>query len=372
MRRLHEAMRQFGPVTPVVWSRYYDSYCTLSASEQKFLEQPFARHEGAMPDPTVVGMQLRQGFRRLIHHGRNKIPYERLCQSGHTLVMPDVCEDSRAAWIGRAAADGRLRMVAIFNDAIPFVRPDLTPGFRLAEFDGFLRCLSKFGAVVTCSEESREGLLAAWDRLGCARVPVLIEPWPTDFGPRGRAEPARFDRHRVLYVSSLDPRKNHIGLFDACERLWGGGVGLELELIGRRLHDVRFSQPVIDAVRRMQERGRPVRWRGHVPDEALVAAYQECSFTVYPSFIEGFGLPIHESLWFGRPCVCGTNGALGEVSAGGGCLPCDQTRVESLAAAVRQLLTDRALYVKLSEEAARRPFRSWMDYARALRGRLGE
>ncbi len=109
-----------------------------------------------------------------------------------------------------------------------------------------------------------------------------------------------------------------------------------------------------------------MRWRRQVSDEDLVSAYRECSFTVYPSLIEGFGLPIHESLWFGRPCVCGTNGALGETSAGGGCLPCDQTRPDLLAAAIRQLLTDRSLYMQLAEEAERRPFRTWAQYAKTM------
>ena len=128
----------------------------------------------------------------------------------------------------------------------------------------------------------------------------------------------------------------------------------------------RASHPVLEAFRRLERQGRPLKWQGHVSDDALAAAYQACSFTVYPSLMEGFGLPVHESLWFSRPCICGSNGALGEVSAGGGCLTCDQTQVGSLASAMRRLLTDRGLYGKLCEEAAQRPFRSWVDYARTF------
>lgn len=371
-RCLYEALRQFGPVTPLVWSRRRQTFCPLCNSERRFLEQPFARHAGPLLNPRAVRNHPRYALERWLNQRRNALGFDQLCQPGHTLLMPDPCDDDRAAWIERAARDGRLRMAAIFHDAIPFLRPDLTPGFRLEGYDDYLRCLSRLHTVVSCSAESRDALIGIWQHLGCTPAPVIVEPWPTDFGPRGQADPTRFDRPRVLYVSSLDPRKNHVTLFAACERLWNEGIHFELELIGRQLADARASKPAVEGIHRLKKEGRPVQWHGHVSDDALVAAYRNCSFTVYPSLIEGFGLPIHESLWFGRPCVCGTNGALGEVSAGGGCLTCDQAQVESLAAAMRQLLTDRALYVKLSEEAARRQFRSWGDYATSLRRHLGE
>jgi glycosyltransferase involved in cell wall biosynthesis len=103
-----------------------------------------------------------------------------------------------------------------------------------------------------------------------------------------------------------------------------------------------------------------------VDDESLHRAYRECSFTVYPSVREGFGLPILESLWHGRPCVCGRNGALGEVAGDGGCLLVNQEDVSSLADGVRRLLNDPQTYDRLWEEAQHRTFRSWDNYADAL------
>lgn len=370
MRRLYEALRQTGQVTPLVWSWAYHTYCPLSASEQLFLERPFQRHALPFRDPSLVGRQLRQKLNRWLNHRRTAMRFDQICHAGHTLLMPDICDADRRAWLRRSADSGRCRMVAIFHDAIPHLRPDVTPGFRLGDFDDYLRCLSRFHMVVSCSAESRDALVGIWRRLGCAPAPVIVEPWPTDFGPRGKVDPTPFERPRVLYVSTLEPRKNHLTLFAACERLWSEGFQFDLELIGRQLADARASRPVLEAIRRLEREGRPVKWHGHISDDALLAAYRACSFTVYPSLIEGFGLPIHESLWFGRPCICGSNGALGEVSAGGGCLTCDQTKADSLASAMRRILSDRVLYGKLSAEAAQRPFRSWVDYAQSLRQHL--
>jgi glycosyltransferase involved in cell wall biosynthesis len=115
-------------------------------------------------------------------------------------------------------------------------------------------------------------------------------------------------------------------------------------------------------VKILQKQGRELDLQAHVSEEALHAAYEQCCFTVFPSLLEGFGLPIIESLWHGRPVVCGMNGALGEVASGGGCETADPRNAESLAAAIRLLLKDEAHYQKLHDETRNRIFLSWSDY----------
>jgi glycosyltransferase involved in cell wall biosynthesis len=114
-----------------------------------------------------------------------------------------------------------------------------------------------------------------------------------------------------------------------------------------------------------------VKWRRHVSDQALHQAYDHCSFTVYPSLREGFGLPILESLWHGRPCVCGADGAIGEAAHGGGCLAITGTDAESLAGGMRELLTDETIYRRLFAEARDRTFRGWDDYLDDLFHEIG-
>jgi glycosyltransferase involved in cell wall biosynthesis len=78
--------------------------------------------------------------------------------------------------------------------------------------------------------------------------------------------------------------------------------------------------------------------------------------------MEGFGLPIAESLAHGKPCICGGNGALGEIARGGGCLIVDQTSEDALATGIKKLLTNEETYARLSAEARTRRFRTWADY----------
>ena len=79
--------------------------------------------------------------------------------------------------------------------------------------------------------------------------------------------------------------------------------------------------------------------------------------------VEGFGLPVIESLWFGRPCICANFSVMAENAAGGGCLTTDVRDPEALAAAILQLAESPELRRKIAAEAVTRPLKSWADYA---------
>jgi glycosyltransferase involved in cell wall biosynthesis len=164
----------------------------------------------------------------------------------------------------------------------------------------------------------------------------------------------------VLSVGSIEGRKNHRALLDACEGLWREGQKFELQLIG-------LAQPATGAaalarIRELQSAGRPLRYAGPLPDAMLQAAYADCAFTVYPSLVEGFGLPVIESLAHGKPCICSGRGALGEVARDGGCLALEKVEAADLEAALRRLLENPAELARLAASARARTFRSWRDY----------
>ena len=67
---------------------------------------------------------------------------------------------------------------------------------------------------------------------------------------------------------------------------------------------------------------------------------------------EGFGLPIMESLWHGKPCLCAGFGAMGEIAEGGGCLTVDVRFSAEIFDGIRRLVFDRELRRRLARVLA--------------------
>ncbi|HKA13769.1 MAG TPA: glycosyltransferase family 1 protein [Myxococcota bacterium] len=115
----------------------------------------------------------------------------------------------------------------------------------------------------------------------------------------------------VLYVSQFDVRKNHRLLVDVWQRLvaeYGAERVPELLCVGRAGFGgaalVRELEAAADGL---------IRVRQEVSDQELARLYRDCLFTVYPSFAEGWGLPIGESLGHGKYCVASSTSSLPEV-----------------------------------------------------------
>jgi len=137
-----------------------------------------------------------------------------------------------------------------------------------------------------------------------------------------------------------------------------------LQLLGLPRADT--AGPALAKIAALQQAGRPLLFPGAAADDELHAAYRQCVFTVYPSLLEGFGLPVLESLQHGKPCICSGRGALGESARGGGCVTLPSVDAASLAAAIRRLLQHPSEVAALSAQARQRPFKSWSDYAHEL------
>ena len=257
--------------------------------------------------------------------------------------------------------------VAIFYDAIPLKFPELTPGGTVARFPVYLRELLLFDGVAAISEDSAASLRDYWHWLGVKSVP-LVHAIPLGIDRAvapDEGEPAAASSvPRILCVGTIEGRKNHVALLDACETLWGEGLQFELQLIGLARPDT--AGRALARIAGLQRAGRPLLFRGSLNETGLHGAYRQCHFTVYPSLIEGFGLPVLESLQYGKPCVCSGRGALGESARGGGCATLDSVDAISLASAIRGLLQTPAELAALAVSARRRKFKTWNQYAGEL------
>jgi FkbM family methyltransferase len=253
-----------------------------------------------------------------------------------------------------------MRIGCIFYDAIPLRRPEFADA--VAATKQYMRSLSCVDAIWSISAWSAADLLAFWDFENVRDIPpVYSVALPGVFDSR-RNEKSGWSENLVLSVGTVEPRKNQVALIHAFQayRRRNPGSNWRLVLVGNLHHLVAAE------VTAATNADRSIQYLGHLSDDELAALYNRCAFTVFPSVEEGFGLPILESIWHGKPCICANFGSMAEVAEGGGCLTCDTRDSSALKAALEQLITDAELRSSLGEEAQRRSATNWTSYAETL------
>ena len=354
-RGMHVSLRDRPDYRPICWQSARRAYRDLDNEDRAVLEQTREPHGLGLFDSFVSLTDPLRFFR----DRAALLDLPKILQPGDVLLVPDLVWDNRGEYVANLRGQS-IRRIGIFHDAIALRLP------RQSRIDRYfcrrgIRALATFDGVLCISREAEADLLRYWREEQLTAGPTRVAPWPIPFiAPRPEAA-LNFSARRILYVARLEPHKNHLRLLEACARLWRKGFLFELHLIGCLAYpDTAWK--ILRRVRALQGEGFPIRWQAHVGEAELHAAYQNSSFTAFPSLLEGFGLPIIESLWHGRPVVCGTGGAIGELATGGGCESVNTESASSIADGLRHLLTDESRYNDLCREAMTRSFRSWKDY----------
>lgn len=195
--------------------------------------------------------------------------------------------------------------------------------------------------------------LAASDELG----PVTDEAERESVRERYRL-PEQF----VLYVGSLDPRKNLAALIHAHARLRRAGCPLALVLggAGTPRHVARLCA---EARAQGLIPGESLLLPGHVEDADLPALYSLCELFVYPSLYEGFGLPPLEAMACGAPVLVPDNSAFSELYHGTPLL-FELDDPDALTNAMAGVLGDRMRRQELAEHGRKcAAARSWDSVA---------
>ncbi len=360
-RELHRlAGTRLGHVLPIRWQPFRSSYTRLSGRATAVLENRVAPRRP--PRDTTWPIML--AALRDVGPWPAAVPLHRTLRDADTLVLTSLFPDNRLAYLEKLARRPG-RRIAFFHDAIPLHDPNV-PAWEREHHLRALRLLVTFDLLIAVSEASRDELLALAATHGLPAPDTVALPWPVSFeAPRPAFTVPPAEPKTILYVSRLKEVKNHLTLLAACETLWQEGQIFSLTLIGCE-DEARESAAVAREIARLRRQGRAITWQAQVSESGLHAAYRAAAFTVFPSRHEGFGLPILESFWHGRGVICGSDGAIGEVSRGPGARHVDVTNAAALAAAMRPLLHEPAACERLGRDAYARPLRSWDDYWREL------
>jgi glycosyltransferase involved in cell wall biosynthesis len=249
-------------------------------------------------------------------------------------------------------------VVTIF-DWIAWSHPQLLPprvvrAFRAAS----VRALPRARSLVVISEATAAQLRqyvpdCAQDVVvaSCGVSPELLR------APQGA--PAGADRQGALFVGTIEPRKNVPLVVQAAREL----PGVSFTIVGKR------GWGEYDLAGDIQDLPN-VTWLAQVDDDQLAAAYARAAVFVYPSQVEGFGLPVLEALSFGALPIVSADPALGEIVTDRE-LVVDVTSPGALSHAIDRWLShpdERARRVaRLREQSARF---TWTNGARAVQGAI--
>lgn len=149
-----------------------------------------------------------------------------------------------------------------------------------------------------------------------SRTLVIPPPLGHAFTPLGRDEAVAHVARRfsidgpfVLHVGTIEPRKNHVTLVAAFERLCRDGFPGPLVLVGQ---DGWKYAPIAARLADSPVAARIVRVRD-ADDHDLAALYGACTMSAFPSLAEGFGMPLLESMACGAACVISDHPVLTEL-----------------------------------------------------------
>jgi glycosyltransferase involved in cell wall biosynthesis len=256
-------------------------------------------------------------------------------------------------------------VVVSVHDVSYLVHPEYFPKSRAMQLRFTVaRTIRSATRILTVSEFSRDSIVEAYGEECARKIVVIPNGAGSGFRPISResataAVQARFKLAQpfILSVGDLQPRKNHIGLIAAFGELVRAYPQLRhhLVLAGK---DTWFSPKVHEAAKQSGVADR-ISFAGFVSDDELLQLYNACDLFVFPSFYEGFGLPVLEAMACGRAVACARTSSIPEVADGAGIM-FDPNSVSEMVRAMSDLLRDTELRARMERLGLQRASRfSW-------------
>lgn len=268
-----------------------------------------------------------------------------------------------------------VRVGVMIHDIIPITHPEFCERELTDTFNLYVRSVFKVvDLIISISKHTQSEVEKLLDKEKIARPAMFVLPNAhSSWTPQKRvgtavqsAEVSEIIQNRyVLYVSTIEVRKNHTLLFRAWKKLQErlGADTPRLVFVGRPGWRVR---DLMDQIVGTDYLNGLITILHDIPDIDLELLYKNCMFTTFPSFVEGWGLPVGESLMFGKPCVASSASSIPEV--GGDFVEyVDPFNLDDAVGVFEKLITN-GQYLKQRTDAIVSTFklRTWDDAAQDL------
>lgn len=258
------------------------------------------------------------------------------------------------------------RKVMTIHDLTFLKYPHYTPSIVQTYRSRIQRCLAWSDGVITYAESTKQEITQYFqvdpDRIFVTPLASRYSGDDLDLQSLPSALPYDFSQPYLLFVSTLEPRKNVEGLIAAFNLLkQREKVPHQLVLIGQRGWKY---ESILNAIANSPFSSQ-IHCLHYLSNQALALFYAQAEAFIYPSFYEGFGLPVLEAMTLGAPVITSNRSSLPEVT-GEAAMLIDPHEPEAIAAAMEKVIRDRPFRQEMIQKGkARAKQFSWEKTAKA-------
>jgi len=251
---------------------------------------------------------------------------------------------------GPARIPAGVASVMVVHDLTRYLFPHFfpfNPMQKVLDLLAYPAMLRRYDHILAVSEATRNDLITLF-KVSEEKITVAYHGAEEAFQPLSDIEAQEkflkthgLKKPFILFLGTLEPRKNILTLLKAFARILDQ-IPHDLVLVGQKGWK---WEPIFKEMERPGLKQR-VHWIGYVPDSERVFFYNTASFLAYPSWYEGFGMPLLEAMQCGCPVITSRKSAMPEV-VGEAALLIDPNSLEDLQGAMLRLVQEPGLAEKL-------------------------
>lgn len=207
------------------------------------------------------------------------------------------------------------------------------------------RVIKKADRIITVSNFSKKEIEKYFPK-SIGKINVIHLGMDSIFRPMNNIE----KKNQILYVGSLNERKNFIGVLKAFDLL--NKNEYKLVIVGNFFGTFNLSNEAQEYINRAKNNPN-IEFKHGVSNEELVTIYNQSKLFLFPSFYEGFGLPVLESMSCGTPVICSNISSLPEVG-GDAVIYCNPYDIDDIKNKMELVLNDENLQIEMIQKGLNR------------------
>ena len=299
-----------------------------------------------------------------------------------TLTEKDVFFEIDACWnvaprrsiLYQELKKKNVKIITYIQDILPITHPEYFGKLGNWDFLGYIvACITYADRIVVTTEATRNSFENLLKEINCSDVDIDVVGLGGDLEGRSVSASEKIDRDAaefvrkydgkyVLMTGTIEPRKNHTVILDAFENELRS-AGIPLVIAGRIGWN---SEDTVSRIHKLEQGEHFVFLEGK-NNATIRHLYEHAKIVVFPSFDEGYGLPIIEAMSYGVPVIAGDIPVLREVG-GTACLYCDVHNAKEWGQTIRKLYSNDAEYLSWRKKAEKFSPMTWDETTEQLCG----